>query len=52
MEHDSYKVYKEYTANVPEYTVDELVSVEDMLSYTLSGLNKVLGLEVKGEDNE
>ena len=52
MEHDSYKVYKEYTANVPEYTVDKVLTVDEMLSYTLSGLNKTLGLEVKGEDNE
>ena len=52
MEHDSYKVYKEYTANIPEYTVDEIVSVEDMLSYTLSSLGDVLGIPVSKEDKE
>lgn len=51
MEHDYYKTYKEYTANVPEYTVDKVLTVDEMLSYTLNSLNKAMGVDTDG-DNE
>ena len=50
MEHDSYKVYKEYTQPVPEYTVDKVLTVDEMLQYTLNSLSDVV--KVLSGDND
>ena len=52
MEHDYYKEFMSYYTppGTPEYTVDKVMTVDEMLSYTLNSLNKSFGLEVSEDD--
>jgi len=44
MEHDYYKEFMSYytPAGTPEYTVDKVLTVDEMLQYTLNSLNTTL----------
>ena len=44
MEHDYYKEFMAYYTppGTPEYTVDKVLTTDEMLQYTLDTLNKVL----------
>ena len=52
MEHDYYKEFMSYYTppGTPEYTVDKIMTVEEMLDYTLSGLSRTLGIPVEDEE--
>ena len=52
MEHDYMKVYNEYITTGPEYTVDKVLTVDEMLQYTLDGLNKFLGPTVNSDETD
>ena len=43
MEHDAYKVFREYYVppGTPEYTVERALTTEEMLEYSLKSLNEV-----------
>jgi len=44
MEHDYYKEFMSYYTppGTPEYTVDKVLTVDEMLEYTLNSLNDTL----------
>jgi len=44
MEHDYYKEFMSYytPAGTPEYTVDKVLTTDEMLEYTLNSLNDTL----------
>jgi len=44
MEHDHYKEFMSYyrAAGTPEYTVDKVLTTDEMLEYTLNSLNDTL----------
>lgn len=52
MEHDHYKEFMSYYTppGTPEYTVDKVLTTDEMLEYTLNTLNKVLASTVSQEE--
>jgi len=54
MEHDYYKEFMSYytPAGTPEYTVDKVLTVDEMLEYTLNSLNKFLSPTVSQEETD
>lgn len=54
MEHDYYKEFMSYytPAGTPEYTVDKILTVDEMLQYTLDGLNKFLAPTVSQDETD
>lgn len=54
MEHDYYKEFMSYYTppGTPEYTVDKVLTVDEMLEYTLNSLNKVLAPTVSQEETD
>lgn len=54
MEHDYYKEFMAYYTppGTPEYTVDKVLTTEEMLEYTLNTLNKVLAPTVSSDETD
>ena len=54
MEHDYFKEFMSYytPAGTHEYTVDKVLTVDEMLEYTLNNLNKVLAPTVSQEETD
>ena len=54
MEHDYYKEFMSYyrAAGTPEYTVDKVLTVDEMLEYTLNTLNKAFSKTVSQEETD
>ena len=52
MEHDYYKEFMNYYTppGTPEYTVDKVLTKDEMLQYTLDTLNKVLSETVSPQE--
>ena len=53
MEHDYYKEFMNYYTppGTPEYTVDKVLTVEEMLQYSLDTLNKSFA-KVMSDNND
>ena len=54
MEHDYYKEFMSYyrAAGTHEYTVDKVLTVDEMLEYTLNTLNKFLSPTVNSDETD
>lgn len=54
MEHDHYKEFMSYyrAAGTPEYTVDKVLTTDEMLEYTQNSLNKFLSPTVSQEETD
>jgi hypothetical protein len=54
MEHDYYKEFMSYytPAGTPEYTVDKVLTTDEMLEYTLNTLNRFLSPTVNSEETD